>query len=388
MRTFIVVACLLVGTAPSPALMASPGDILVAGANAEESLTQAKQRRLIDFIEWVFKAPLTARQRTRLSDQILKEWRNPEEREGLREWLGAADQVDALPEAQRSLVREQLLEVVVPELRNQATTDADARWLLGIFDAANRPLVPGNPALTRQASDATLEMLYFIMGKAHGLDVVPTQAELDGMAKELTTAWPKLAAERRKEIASTPMQWATLRAAWDVASAADRAGVAQGWRSAFPLPQAQGGSTVMRDAAAKVEELNALLTHSQALTPERMMREADAVAALIARLEREPGTEPRALATQMKTLENALRNASAGGRQAIQPATQAQGSAVPAKPNTAADFARQTQALMFSQQMHQQNMAMMEQMRMSRFNMIQNLGNSSYRYTNSFGNPY
>jgi hypothetical protein len=33
-------------------------------------------------------------------------------------------------------------------------------------------------------------------------------------------------------------------------------------------------------------------------------------------------------------------------------------------------------------------MQFMEQMRMSQFNMIQNLGNSPYRYTNAYGRPY
>ncbi len=155
-----------------PAAVAS-GEVLVAVQPASESLTRATHTKLLEIVEWTFKAPLTADQRSKLSEIVIREWRDPKEREGLKEWLGLADHVASVPEAQRPNLREQLLLQILPALRDSAKTDADARWFLGVYEAAHRPIAAGTPPLTRQASDALVEMLFFMMGQGHGMAIEP-----------------------------------------------------------------------------------------------------------------------------------------------------------------------------------------------------------------------
>jgi hypothetical protein len=369
-----------------PAAVAS-GEVLVAVQPASESLTRATHTKLLEIVEWTFKAPLTADQRSKLSEIVIREWRDPKEREGLKEWLGLADHVASVPEAQRPNLREQLLLQILPALRDSAKTDADARWFLGVYEAANRPIAAGSPPLTRQASDALVEMLFFMMGQGHGMAIEPGPAERDEMARSLAAAWSKLPAERRKEIANAPVQWAGLRASWDVSSAADRAQVAAQWRKDFPLPQADGhagaqgaaaplvASPAARQALAKLKEIDAWLAQPGTKPADQLLRHADALRPLLAQLGKEPGAKQ--VADQVAAVEAALRKAATPP-----PASSAQ------RATASNDSARNAAAINGMMAAQRSQMQFMEQMRMSQFNMIQNLGNSPYRYTNSYGRPY
>jgi hypothetical protein len=382
------VAALLMTTslAASPPATASPNDVLVAVQPAGESLTRATQERLVQFIEWTFKAPLTPSQRARLGEIIVAEWRLPQDREGLKEWLAAADHINTLAADQRPFVREKLLEEVLPALRAQAKTDADARWFIALYDAANKPIAAGNPALTRQMSDATIEMTYFILGKAHGADLQPSAADKDEWAKALVAGWPRLAAERKREIAGSPLQWAEVRASWDAAKESDRAEVAAQWRKDFPLPAATAdaplvASPAQRAALAKLREIDAYLAKPAAeWRAEDLAREADAIAKLAAQLRKEPAA--RATAERLTQMEKGLRDA---GQRLRAPVAATSASAGGSAAKTAADLNRNMAAMQMQQQAFRSQMQFMEQMRQAQFNTIQNYGNNPYRYTNQFG---
>ncbi len=386
LRACVAALLLTAALAAPPLAIANPNDVLVAVQPATESLTRATHERLVQFIEWTFKAPLTPSQRARLGEIIVAEWRLPKDREGLKEWLAAADHIDTLPADQRPFVREKLLEEVLPALRAQAKTDADARWFIALYDAANKPIAAGNPALTRQMSDATIEMTYFILGKAHGADLQPSAADKDEWAKALVAGWPRLAAERKREIAGSPLQWAEVRAAWDAAKESDRAEVAALWRKDFPLPQAAAdaplvASPAQRAALAKLKEIDAYLAKPAAeWRAEDLTREADALAKLAAPLRTQPAA--RATAERLAQVEKALRDA---GQRLRAPAAAATAAAGGSAAKTAADLSRNMAALQMQQQAFRSQMQFMEQMRQAQFNTIQNYGNNPYRYTNQFG---
>jgi hypothetical protein len=382
------VAALLMTTAlaASPLATAGPNDVLVAVQPAGESLTRATRERLVQFIEWTFKAPLTPSQRARLGEIIVAEWRLPQDRAGLKEWLAAADHIDTLAPDQRPFVREKLLEEALPALRAQAKSDADARWFIALYDAANKPIAAGNPALTRQMSDATIEMTYFILGRAHGADLQPSVAEKDEWAKALVAGWPRLSAERKREIAGSPLQWAEVRASWDAAKESDRAEVAAQWRKDFPLPAAAAdaplvASPAQRAALAKLKEIDAYLAKPAAeWRAEDLAREADALAKLAAQLRKEPAA--RATAERLTKMEKGLRDA---GQRLRAPVAATSASAGGSAAKTAADLNRNMAAMQMQQQAFRSQMQFMEQMRQAQFNTIQNYGNNPYRYSNPFG---
>ncbi len=360
--------------------------LLVLSASAQagnpfNALNRKTRDRIVNFIEWSFQAPLTQSQRARMEQIVESEWKTESGREDMKGWLDAADETDKFPPEQKPLVREKLLEVMLPALRDAAKTDEDARWFLGVWEAANKPLVAGPPPLTRQAVEATVEMLYFTLTKAHGFEASPTKAEFDAAAKDLVAAWPKLTAERKREVASTPMQWANLRAAWDAASQADRDEVAAGWREAFPLPEVKPSpfSTTpgQRAALAKLKEVEAYLEREpNTWTAADMQRLSGELGQVAQTLRGESGGQ---------ALADKLAGAQAGLNRWVQQKNAAQAQQTRAAIQQSAqqssnDLARRMAAQQMMNQAFQNQMAFQERMRQQQFNMIQNLGNNPYRY--------
>lgn len=360
--------------------------VLSASAHAGNpfnTLNRATRDRIVNFVEWSFEAPLTNEQRARMEQLVESEWKTESGREDMQGWLDAADETDKFPSEQRPLVRQKLLEVMLPALRDAAKSDADAKWFLSVWEAAHQPLVKGTPPLMRNAVEATVEMLFFTITKAHGIDAKPSKAELDGAVKDLVAAWPKLSLARKKEIAEAPMTWANLRAAWDAASQADRDEVAAGWREAFPLPEVKPSpfSTTpgQRAAMAKLKEVDAYLAREPSTwTAAELQRLSGELGAVASKLRGESGG--RALADKVTEVQGGLdrwvqqKNAA----QAAQ-AAQARAQATTAQ-QSANDLSRRMAASQMLNQAFQNQMQFMERMRQQQFNMIQNLGNNPYRY--------
>ena len=101
-------------------------------------------------------------------------------------------------------------------------SDKASKLLVEIYDAARKPIAPGEPPLTRQQSDAALELFYFMAGQLEGVQANPTAEEKDGWAKKLAAGWAKLDEGPRKAIAQTPLTWAATRAGWGEMSDAER----------------------------------------------------------------------------------------------------------------------------------------------------------------------
>jgi hypothetical protein len=112
-------------------------------------------------------------------------------------------------------------------------TDAVAKMMVQIYDAAHQPIAPGNPPLTRQASDATLEVMFFMACQVNRQGDVPvTQQMKDQCAKALAEGYAKLNAQDRQRIAQMPMAWAALRAVWPELPEAERSKLRDQWAQA------------------------------------------------------------------------------------------------------------------------------------------------------------
>src|SRR5207237_7987644 len=84
-----------------------------------------------------------------------------------------------------------------------------------IYDAAPQPIADGDPALTRQAADATIEVLFFMACQVEGGGTIsPAKAVKDEWAKKLAEAYDAMEPAARQEIADMPVRWAALRLAW------------------------------------------------------------------------------------------------------------------------------------------------------------------------------
>ena len=208
--------------AASLALAVSPAAAdteLVAG---QPPLTQEMVGTISDFYAWVLDVHLTQRQLGDLQDSLVRAWQkhDADEIDATLEGIKLHDSVVGLGASERTDVRAKVLSQLLPQLRSQPNQPTSS-WVLGVYDAANRPIAAGSPPLTRLVSDASAEMMLFVLsvalqGTPLMLDQTADTAFKDIWAQSLVDEYAAglRTSEQQAEMANTPQDWAAMRAAW------------------------------------------------------------------------------------------------------------------------------------------------------------------------------
>jgi hypothetical protein len=122
---------------------------------------------------------------------------------------------------------------VIKQWRGEAGKgDRMAKLMIDVYDGAHRPIAvgkAGEPPLTRQSSDATLEILHFMASKVAGFDVAPSEPQKAEFATKLAARYAELDADGKKEMEQMPLYWAWFRAAWGDMSGEERAQALDAW---------------------------------------------------------------------------------------------------------------------------------------------------------------
>jgi len=122
-------------------------------------------------------------------------------------------------------------------------SDAVAKMIVQVYEAAHQPIAPGDPPLTRQAADAMLEVLFFMAAQVQGGDAAaaalpqPTQEMKDQWAKNLAANYAKADAAARNQIAKMPLTWAALRMLWPELPEADKTQARAQWDQSNEVKQ-------------------------------------------------------------------------------------------------------------------------------------------------------
>ena len=221
--------CVLIPSAASA--QAPPGDasgVLVAG---DPQLTQQTVDRFTRFIEWMIEVPLTKLQKDAIQTRMVFMWTNKvmDDIGGVNQILKVQDQLDPLDEGRRGIMRIQIRKIFM-ETARMHIQDPLMKLIVDADDAGHRPIAVGKPPLTRQSTDAFLELLSFIASEAaNQKPYQPTQAEKDTFAKALADGYPKLPDTGKEQFAQIPLLWAAIRAAWNDANDEQKAVLRKNW---------------------------------------------------------------------------------------------------------------------------------------------------------------
>lgn len=196
-------------------------------------LTQEMVDRFRLLIEWALEVQTTQEQQETLKQCMIAGWKVGDRTtvENTVKLVQAQKLIEGRPDAERDLLRQQVQPSILASLRKQAN-DPATKWILDIYEAAHQPLVPGEPPLTRQVSDAYLEVLFFmrseVLGEPHF--TLNKQAQ-DLFVAPMKEVWTKSDAERRKHFAGMPMLWAALRVEWSKLPEEQRSDYRKKWRN-------------------------------------------------------------------------------------------------------------------------------------------------------------
>jgi hypothetical protein len=229
------------------------GQTLAPAFDDQPPLEQFTVNQCCDFLEWLLDVPLTDTQREAARDHLTRAWerKDKEEAKGLWEVFAGRNELDKLDKAKKELGRVAARNEVIKTWRDEAAKgDAMAKLMVDIYDRAHQPLAQGNagePPLTRQRADATLEILHFMASKVAGFDVGPTEQQKAEFAKELAAKYASLDAAAKTEVEQMPLYWAWFRAAWPELPAEERTKLVGQW----------GADERIKPIVGRVQELRA-----------------------------------------------------------------------------------------------------------------------------------
>jgi hypothetical protein len=213
--------------------------ILLAQGNPP--LTQATVDSVTDFVEWLIEVPFTEEQKQVIAREMVDSWKKNvrDDIQGTQDILKMRAQLSAMSPEQKALARQQAQPQLIKAARSE--TDAIAKMIVQVYDAAHKPIAPGNPPLTRQAADAMLEVLFFMASQVQSgdsaLQPTATPQMKDQWAKNLAANYAKTDAAARQAIASMPITWAQLRLHWPDVPQAEKAKARAQWARSSEVKQ-------------------------------------------------------------------------------------------------------------------------------------------------------
>lgn len=195
-------------------------------------LTQEMVDRFNLFFEWLLEAPTTQAQRDQLKGYLVGVWKsaNRECIDGATRAVRLQTELDQKSEADREYIRQRVRPLYLEGLR-KSPNDLSAQWALGLYDAAHKPIVPGDPPLTRQICDAFAEVLYFMHKEVTGESITLNQTARDLFARQMVSVYKKSNAPRRKHFADMPEMWAWIRSVWPRLEESEKETYRSQWRA-------------------------------------------------------------------------------------------------------------------------------------------------------------
>jgi hypothetical protein len=196
----------------------------------EPPLTEETIGRFTEFFEWAFDVRLTNDQRQVLRNYTVDTWtqQKKSDMDGVVQLVQQQVDLSKLDAEQRRFVRVKIEPELLAEMRKQPH-EPMARWALAVYQSSHQAIAAGNPPLTRQATDAFIEALFFMVGEVTGRPDVPDQKLKDDWARALATNYPSMSAELKQQIAGMPLFAAAMRLTWPTLSDGEKAQYRTQW---------------------------------------------------------------------------------------------------------------------------------------------------------------
>jgi hypothetical protein len=241
-----------------------PDTVLVAGNPA---LTEDLVNRTSGYFAWLLETPITKGQKATMRELLVKSWRQHDSNEmnGALQVAEAYSRITRLPVEQQKLVRQRLLPDTLKAMREQRG-EPILKELVEIYDASHRPIAPGTPALTRQMTNAYLEVILFIRSVSSEQHFAEPTSELkEKWARAIAQHYPEFSQEQREQLAKMPLLNAALPVWWNQLPEAERASYKQSWREQSGSDESQPAQSAASQPAPRAAPASRSGTSSQEL---------------------------------------------------------------------------------------------------------------------------
>ena len=215
-------------------------------------LTESMVSHYITFTAWLLEIPLTQPLKDRMRALLLEDWTDPRRVENDVAVLKFQREMAGLKNGE--LERQYKRTAVQGNVLNAMRADKgspEAQLLVPAYEAAHPLIAAGNPPLTRQASDAWVELFCFVHNQSSGPKAEVTDALKDAFARELAANWAGYSPQDRTFYAQMPRELAAVRLVWATGTDADRQKILAKWQ-----PIVNPGQSGHQQLAAAQEAVN------------------------------------------------------------------------------------------------------------------------------------
>ncbi len=230
--------------APTAAERGSSGVVLVPSGgrlSARPALTQGRANYYIRHFSYLLETPLSAPQRTELQERLIAAWKRtdsdqmPGALEALQQWDSSIYDWDAasawgsgsyrMPESLRQAGEKE----TIVRLRKQLA-DADARWVVRVYDDARRPLDLAVPEVTLPLCRSFATAIVFMTNEIQGYRAAElTEGFEKVIRKKVLAEAKKISPAQRARLALFPRDWAQVESDWEHLDSWGKEGLRAQW---------------------------------------------------------------------------------------------------------------------------------------------------------------
>jgi hypothetical protein len=184
-------------------------DVLVVGP---PQLTVNMVERVCAFHEWALDLSLPENVKELFKESMIDAWRSskPEYAQGFELIMKGLQDIKDLEQGARDSLQKKYEQQLVERLKTY--TDPVNVALLQLYESEKAPITPGDPQLTEEIADASLELINYQCCMVEGWPVSPITKEHKAVWRQmLGSQWSNLTADWKNYYSGAPLMWARIQ---------------------------------------------------------------------------------------------------------------------------------------------------------------------------------
>jgi hypothetical protein len=189
---------------------AIPEDVLVVGP---PQLTVNMVESICELYSWALNLTLPEHVKEIIKESLIDEWRSgkPEDTQGFEERMKVIQDVENMEQGARDSLKKKFEQQIVESLR-ASKADPISAALLQLYESEKAPIAPGDPQLTEEIADASLELINYQCCMVEGWKVSPVTKEHKAVWRQmLGSQWSNLTADWKNYYSGAPLEWARIQ---------------------------------------------------------------------------------------------------------------------------------------------------------------------------------
>jgi len=189
---------------------AIPEEVLVVGP---PQLTVNMVETVCAFYVWALDLTLPEHVKELIKENIIVAWKssNPADTQGFEQFMKWMQELENMEQGARDNLRKNMHQQFVESLRTSKDNPISAA-LLQLYESEKAPIAPGNPPLTEDIADASLELInyQYLVSQSWRMTEIRTKHKVV-WRQMLGSVWSNSTAEWKSFYIAAPLTWARIQ---------------------------------------------------------------------------------------------------------------------------------------------------------------------------------